>query len=86
MDIGHATVHVLFFIQFIAGPTSLEHSRSIAHAQCPIAHDEITWNMRDFRFHCRGNILRVQTRRVLQTVVFRYREIGGRLCTKHRKK
>jgi hypothetical protein len=34
----------------------------------------------------RGDIFRVQTRRVSQTIVFRYREIGGRLCMKHRKK
>jgi hypothetical protein len=34
----------------------------------------------------RGDIFRVQTRRVLQTIVFRYREIGGRLGTKYLKK
>jgi hypothetical protein len=34
----------------------------------------------------RGDIFRVQTCRVSQTIVFRYREIGGRLCTRHRKK
>jgi hypothetical protein len=28
----------------------------------------------------------LKTCRVLQTIVFRYREIGGGLCTKHRKK
>jgi hypothetical protein len=33
-----------------------------------------------------SNIFRVQTRRVPQTLVFRYREIGGALCKKHRKK
>jgi hypothetical protein len=35
---------------------------------------------------CWGDIIRVQTRRVSQIIVFRYSEIGGRLCTKHRKK
>jgi hypothetical protein len=35
---------------------------------------------------CWSDIFRVQTRRVSQTIVFRYREIGGRLCTKRRKK
>jgi hypothetical protein len=30
----------------------------------------------------RVDIFRVQTRRVPLTIVFRYREIGGRLCTK----
>jgi hypothetical protein len=33
-----------------------------------------------------GDIFTVQTRRVPLTIVFRYREIGGRLCTKWRKK
>jgi hypothetical protein len=33
----------------------------------------------------RGNIFRVQTRRVSQTIVFRCREVRGILCMKHRK-
>jgi hypothetical protein len=37
-------------------------------------------------FSSEARSFRVQTRRVSQTIVFRYREIGGRLGTKHRKK
>jgi hypothetical protein len=33
----------------------------------------------------KSDILRIQTRRVSQTIVFRYSEIGGRLYKKHRK-
>jgi hypothetical protein len=33
----------------------------------------------------RSDIFRPQTHSVPQTIVFRYREIGGRLCTKHKK-
>jgi hypothetical protein len=36
--------------------------------------------------HNRGDIFRVQTRRVSQTIVFRNSEIGGILCRKHRNK
>jgi hypothetical protein len=39
------------------------------------------------RFHVSsGEIFRPPENSVPQTIVFRFKEIGGKLCTKHRKK